>query len=227
MIDVLEFHIAIGGTLGVAALLLGFLAWMFRQERFRKWHIRGPMKMRVTRKAYLTNIIGNGALSMAATTGMIYGFSPWTMTAEATPWWMIVGQGFLVLFVYDFAYYGLHRFMHVKKLFPLVHAVHHRSRFPSALDSLYQSPIELLSGLGLLIVVTAALGPIHWAAFTGVFFIYSTLHIVIHSGMIFPHKAFGLVNYLTMKHHRHHLNKHGHNYASVTPLPDFVFRTAI
>jgi len=227
VLNIFEFHVAIGVTLAVAAALLGVLAWMFQSPRFAEWHIRGPMEMKVSRKAYLTNIIGNGALSMAATIGMIYGFSPWTMTAAQTPIWLIALQGVGVLFVYDFAYYGLHRLMHWKRIFGLVHVVHHRARFPSALDSLYQSPVELLSGLGLLMVVTAVLGPIHWAAFVGIFFFYSTLHIVIHSGMIFPHKAFALVNWLTMKHHRHHLNKHGHNFASVTPLPDIVFRTVV
>ena len=57
--------------------------------------------------------------------------------------------------------------------------------------------------------------------------VYSTLHILIHSGMTFPHPVFGVLNYLTLKHHKHHLNKHGHNYASVTPLPDLLFGTSI
>ena len=45
--------------------------------------------------------------------------------------------------------------------------------------------------------------------------------------MLFPHRAFRLVNLITEKHFKHHYNKHGHNYASVTPLPDLLFGTAI
>lgn len=226
MLNELEFHIAIGVTFAVDAILLGGLAWMFHQPRFAKWHIREVMGMKgVSKKQYLQNIVPNGMLSTVATVGLIYGLSPWTMTTAATAWWWIPLQFFGVLIVYDFAYYFLHRFFHIPAVFSLVHVVHHRARFPNAMDSLYQSPIELFAGLGLLMVVIVALGPIHWTAFVAIFFLYSTLHIVIHSGMMFPHRAFAPINYLTMKHHVHHLKKHGHNYASVTPLPDLVFRT--
>jgi sterol desaturase/sphingolipid hydroxylase (fatty acid hydroxylase superfamily) len=226
MLNELSFHVALGITFAVDALLLGVLGWMFHQERFAKWHIRERMEMKgVSKRQYLLNIVPNSLLSTIATIGLIYGLSPWTMTTEMPAWWVMVVQGFAILFVYDFAYYGLHRFFHARQVFPLVHVVHHRARFPHAIDSLYQSPVELFSGLGLFMAVVLVIGPIHWSVFVTLFFLYSTLHIVIHSGMIFPHRAFAVINDLTMKHHRHHLNKHGHNFASVTPLPDYLFGT--
>ena len=226
MLNELGFHVALGITFAVDALLLGGLAWMFHQPRYAKWHIRERMEMKgVSTKQYLRNIVPNGFLSTVATVGLIYGLSPWTMTTVESPWWWMVLQGFGVLFVYDFAYYFLHRLFHVPAFFPLVHVVHHRARFPHAMDSLYQSPVELFAGLGLFIAVVLLIGPIHWMVFVTLFFLYSTLHIVIHSGMIFPHRAFAVINDLTMKHHRHHLTKHGHNFASVTPLPYYVFGT--
>jgi sterol desaturase/sphingolipid hydroxylase (fatty acid hydroxylase superfamily) len=216
-----------GITFAVDAILIAVLTWIFHTPKYAKWHIREVMEIKgVTKKQYLWNIVPNGALSTVATVGLIYGLSPWTMTTAETSWWMIALEGVGVLLVYDFAYYFLHRSFHIRAVFPLVHVVHHRVRFPNALDSLYQSPIELFSGVGLLMIVTMLVGPIHWMAFVGVFFVYSTLHIVIHSGMLFPHPVFGVINSLTMKHHRHHLNRHGHNYASVTPLPDLLFGTS-
>ena len=232
MLEHMPFNAAIGVTLALDALLLVFLSWAFRSPGFAKFHIRAVMPMRVTRTNYRATVASTGLLSMIATVGLVYGLAPYTITVTSTPWWMITLQAVGVLVVYDFGYYFLHRFLHIRAIMPYVHGIHHRVRFPSALESLYLSPIEMLAGLLLLMAVIAGLGPIHWIAFVVVFFIYSTLHIVIHSGMIFPHELFGvrvfaLANYLTIKHHRHHLNKHGHNFASVTPLPDLIFRTSI
>ncbi len=231
VIDLVPFHVAVGVIYALNGIVILGLAWMFHSPRFHAWHIRAPMPMRVTKAQYYWNILPNLALSTVVTTGAIYGLSPWTLTAEPTAWWMILLQGFGVLVVYDFSYYFLHRLFHVKAFYPLVHLVHHRVRFPRAQDSLYQSPIELIAGVGLLMLVVWVVGPIHWVAFAGLFLIYSTLHIFIHSGMLFPHKLFGrevfwVLNQLTLKHHKHHLNKHGHNFAGVTPIPDLVFGTA-
>ena len=227
MIEHVPFNVSIGVTLALDAALLAFLSWAFRSPRFERFHIRKVMPIRVSAANYRWTVATTGALSMLATVGLIYGLAPWTITEAARPWWRIGLECVGVLAIYDFAYYFLHRLLHAKRLMPLVHGVHHRVRFPSALESLYLSPVEMFLGLALLMAVIALVGPIHWVAFVFVFFVYSTLHIVIHSGMIFPNKAFGVLNYLTLKHYKHHYNKHGHNYASVTPLPDIVFRTSI
>ncbi|MEC7523978.1 MAG: sterol desaturase family protein [Myxococcota bacterium] len=228
MMDNLWFHVAIGITLFVDAVLLVFLSWAYRSPRFAKYHIRKPMEMRVSKSNYRWTVGVIGLLSSSSTVVLIYGLAPLTISeTTTTPWWLIALQFFGVLFVYDFAYYFMHRTMHHRKLMPLVHEIHHRVRVPSALESLYLSPVEMLAGLLLLMAVTWALGPVHWIAFVAVFFLYSTLHIVIHSGMTFPHPVFRVMNHLTMKHHKHHLNKHGHNFASVTPLPDIVFGTSV
>lgn len=227
LLDHVPFHVAIGVTLLLDAVLLAGLSWAYRSPRFAQYLLRAPMKMKVSQANYRWTVATTGLLSSLATVALVYGLAPWTMSTAPTAWWVPVLQGLGILFVYDFAYYFMHRLLHVRALMPLVHEVHHRVRFPSALESLYLSPIEMLAGLGLLMAVTALVGPIHWTAFAVVFFVYSTLHIIIHSGMRFPYPGFGVINYLTLKHHKHHLNKHGHNYASVTPLPDIVFRTSI
>ncbi len=227
LLDHVPFHVAIGVTLALDAILMGWLSWAYRSPRFAAYLLREPLPMKVSPANYRWTVGTTGALSTLSTIGLVYGLAPFTVSTAPIPIWQSVLQFAGVLLVYDFAYYFMHRFMHIKALMPFVHAVHHRVRFPSAAESLYLSPIEMLAGLGLLMAVTALIGPIHWTAFAALFFVYSTLHIVIHSGMAFPHRAFGVINYLTLKHHKHHLNKHGHNYASVTPLPDLLFRTSI
>jgi sterol desaturase/sphingolipid hydroxylase (fatty acid hydroxylase superfamily) len=62
-------------------------------------------------------------------------------------------------------------------------------------------------------------------AFAAAFFVYSTLNILIHSGLEFPHWLLSPINALTRKHHKHHSGQFGRNYASLTPLPDLLFGT--
>lgn len=131
-----------------------------------------------------------------------------------------------VLMVYDFTYYFFHRTLHHRKLFQLVHGVHHRARNPSALESLYQHPLELLGGLTLLFLSTFAIGPVSKLSFLIVFFIYSSLNVFIHSGLLFKSKALVVVDELTRRHHVHHLVDINKNFASITPLPDLIFGTA-
>ena len=229
MLNVLPFHVMVAVTLTVDALLLGFLIWAFHSKVLGKYRIREPLPVKVSARAFWTNVSSNGVLSIVATLGLIYGLADVLLTAVPTPAWVVLLQAIGVLVVYDFAYYFMHRFFHIKRVMRLVHGVHHRARYPSALESLYQSPVELLSGLSLLMAstwVVGLAGPVHYAAFGAVFFLYSTLNIVIHSGLIIPHPAFWLVNLLTKKHYEHHAGEFARNYASLTPIPDMIFGTA-
>lgn len=228
MLAVPAFHVIVAVTLLVDALLLGFLIWAFHSKTLGKYRMREIMRVKVSRRRFWITVSGNGIFSMALTVAMIYGLADVLLHAGEAPVWLMLVQGVAILVIYDFTYYGLHRVMHIKSVMRLVHGVHHRARYPSALESLYLSPIELFLGLALLMAstyVVSLFGPVHYLAFGAVFFVYSTLNIVIHSGMIFPHPVFYVVNLLTTKHHEHHFGDFGRNYASITPLPDFLFGT--
>jgi sterol desaturase/sphingolipid hydroxylase (fatty acid hydroxylase superfamily) len=228
MLAVPAFHAIVAITLTVDALLLGFLIWAFHSKTLGKYRMREITKVKVSPRRFWITVIGNGIFSMVLTVAMIYGLADVVLHAGSAPVWLMVAQGVAILVVYDFTYYGLHRLMHVKPVMRLVHGVHHRARYPSALESLYLSPIELFLGLAFLMgstYVVSLFGPVHYLAFGAAFFVYSTLNIVIHSGMIFPHRAFFVVNLLTKKHHEHHFGDFGRNYASISPLPDLLFGT--
>jgi sterol desaturase/sphingolipid hydroxylase (fatty acid hydroxylase superfamily) len=229
MLEVTAFHVIIGITLTVDALLLAFLIWGFHSKALGKYRIREPWPVKVSPRAFWLNVGSNGVLSSGMAIGMIYGLADLLLHAGPAPIWAIALQAVAILAVYDFTYYFMHRAFHIKKVMRLVHGVHHRARYPSALESLYLSPIELFCGLALLMASTFAVslfGPVHYAAFGAAFFVYSTLNIVIHSGMIFPHRAFWVINLLTKKHYEHHAGEFARNYASISPLPDMIFGTA-
>jgi sterol desaturase/sphingolipid hydroxylase (fatty acid hydroxylase superfamily) len=220
------FYLLILATLSFDFVLLALLVWGFHSPRLRQRRIATVhVPMKVPRRAQLQNMALIGTLSLGATVGLIYGLAPWLLSLSSVPAWHVAAEALAVLLVYDFAYYFMHRAMHHKKLMRWVHGVHHRARSPTALESLYQHPVELLSGLLLLMASTWAVGPVHPYAFAAAFFVYSTFNILVHSGLEFPGAVFAPLNTLMRKHHTHH-QRFDKNYASLTPLPDLFFRTA-
>lgn len=224
-----EFYVLVVATLASNTLLLAFLAWAYRSERFRSRRIELGAPMKVSNAARLKNMATSAVLSLAVVIGCTYFLFEALFTSTPTAWWVIALQAAGILVVYDWTYYALHRGMHHKKLMRWVHGVHHRARNPSALESFYLHPLELLAGLGLLVAstwVSSLWAPVHVYAFAAAFFVYSTLNIVIHSGLDFGHPLLWPIDALTRKHHVHHRNDFSKNYASLTPLPDMFFGTA-
>ena len=222
----LEFYILVFATLGFDALLLVFLVWAFHAKRYRGRRIEPNWTMKVPRAARMRNVVTSSVLSLAAVLGSTYGLYGLLVHDRPTPLWQGALQVVGILVIYDFVYYFMHRAMHHKKLMRFVHGVHHRARNPSALESFYLHPIELLAGLFLLIGSTLVVGPVHVHAFVVAFFVYSTLNILIHSGVVFGGPLLGPIDFLTRKHHVHHWNDFSKNYSSLTPLPDLLFGSA-
>lgn len=115
--------------------------------------------------------------------------------------------GFIVL--YDTYYYWLHRFMHLRWVFPYVHRVHHLSHTPSPWAILAFNPIE--SALEFMIYPLAIfLFPLHPVSVL-IFIIYNAaVNALGHTGHEFMPRAAGTHPFfkwgLTITHHEmHHL----------------------
>jgi sterol desaturase/sphingolipid hydroxylase (fatty acid hydroxylase superfamily) len=222
----LEFYAIVAAIFAFDALLLVLLAWMHHAARFAPLRLSTTVRMKVTTASRIKNIVASSTISLAAVLGTTFlGFDALFHHAPVSAWTILL-EAAAILLIYDFAYYGLHRGMHHKKVMRLVHGVHHRAKNPSALESFYLHPAELLAGLFLLFAATFVVGPVHIYTFALVFFVYSTLNIVIHSGMAFGRRWLAPIDALTRKHQVHHMTDFGKNFASLTPLPDLVFKTA-
>lgn len=220
------FYAIVGAVMVLDLLVLGFLVWAFNAPRFRGARLSLEPTMKVSAAARIRNILTSSTLSLLIVLGLTWLLYDRLLHEEATPWWTMALQAVGILVVYDFTYYALHRGMHHKKVMRWVHGVHHRVRNPSAVESFYLHPAELLAGLLLLVASTWIVGPVHIYAFGAAFLVYSTLMLTIHSGMVFGHPLLKPIDYLTRKHHVHHNQDFGKNYASVTPLPDLLFGTS-
>jgi sterol desaturase/sphingolipid hydroxylase (fatty acid hydroxylase superfamily) len=176
--------------------------------------------------AMTRSAIVNGAISSALFFAITIGLYDHLFFAHPTSigWEIAKGVGIIVL--YDFLYYGMHRFLfHETKLLRRVHSVHHQGQYPTALDALFLHPVETILGVGLILSCTWVFGPIHAYTFAVIFFFYTHLNILIHCGLDFRIFPLNVLGFLARKHDRHHDNMRAGNYASITPLPDLIFGT--
>ncbi len=224
-----ELYLLITLTLAFDGLLVGVLTWAYRSPRFAEYRIRATGEMQIPWKYRLRTMGITAVVSLAAVLGTTYFVFDAVMHEAASAWWMVALQAAAILLVYDFIYYFAHRVMHLKRVLRLVHGVHHRSRNPSALESFYLHPVETLTGLALLFVATFLIslsGAVHIYAFAAAFLVYSTLNILVHSGLDTRIKLLYPIDFLARKHHVHHMDDPGKNFSSLTPLPDLLFGTS-
>lgn len=159
---------------------------------------------------------------------------PFTLTLETQPWWSMLLDILVVLMVYDFFYYLMHRFLFHDSRFlggPLtwVHAVHHRQHNPCRMDSSFIHPIEVGMGLGLFVATVAGLslvmGKFHVLTLVITWLAFSQINLHNHTLWENDRFPFKYLNYLSHMHHNHHARFTGGNFATITLLFDWMFGT--
>lgn len=205
-------------------LMLWGLTWAATSERFKQYRLRtpGPKQPLPPRKHLNTTL--NNLLALLIFIAFLVNFGDshlyvgWPGTAH------FLGETLGVLLLYDFVYYFYHRGMHHPKIMRHVHGVHHFVRFPLADESIYLHPAEQIGAICILLGSMMLLGPISTTSFLMIFFIYSTVNIIVHCNLIIPHPAFRLFNFWVEKHDVHH-KRVKNNYSSIFPFWDFAFGT--
>jgi sterol desaturase/sphingolipid hydroxylase (fatty acid hydroxylase superfamily) len=159
-----------------------------------------------------------------------FGYAPLFVTLSPQPWWRAPLDIFVILMVYDFFYYLMHRFLfHGQGYFRRVHAVHHQARDPSYIDAHYVHPLETFMGLNLFLLMIPALalvvGPLHVISVAVCYVIYVQINQVNHCKIEIPYSPFRTLTWISAKHAVHHENMHMGNYATITLLYDKLFGT--
>lgn len=159
---------------------------------------------------------------------------PFCLTAEPQPWWRLPRDVVVVLMVYDFFYYLMHRFLfHNNGVLggPLVwvHAVHHQQHNPCRNDSSYIHPIEVACGLGLYVAcifgLSRILGEFSVATLVITWVAFSQINLHNHDLWESDRFPFRFLNYASAMHHNHHARFTGGNYATISLLYDWMFGT--
>jgi sterol desaturase/sphingolipid hydroxylase (fatty acid hydroxylase superfamily) len=183
---------------------------------------------RIEAMARLRYFAVNSVVSIGLLFGVTMLFRSRMFLSEPVGLLRTLGEAVAILALYDFGYYLLHRFVfHAWSVGRRIHAVHHAIRTPYAKDSLYLHPAETAAGLGLFLGCTALIGPVGMSSFGLAFSAYSVLNVFVHSGIDLRSFPFRTVTALVRHHDIHHDSMKSGYYASLTPLWDLVFGTAL
>ncbi len=94
----------------------------------------------------------------------------------------------LMIVVHDTYFYWTHRLMHERKIFPLVHKVHHLSTNPSPWAAMAFHPLEAIIEALVIVVITFAF-PVHPLAI-GLFLLFMIYNVYGHLGYELYPKGF-------------------------------------
>lgn len=217
------FYIWIG-ILAFDGILMYFLVWAANYPPLNQYRIRTPKNYQIPRARKWTNTSLNNLFSLLIFISFFYFLGDHYLVPGWPGATTLFGESLGVLLLYDFMYYFFHRGMHHPKVLKYVHKTHHYVRFPTASESIFLHPAETAGGLGLLILAIVIIGPISAASFLVIFFVHSTVNIIVHGNIVIPHPAFRLFNFWAEKHDVHHA-KLNYNYASIFPFWDQAFGT--
>lgn len=189
---------------------------------------------KMERPAYAQNQAWNRKWAGLYLVVIFAGILPFCLTTEAQPWWNVLSDIVIVLMVYDFFYYLMHRFLfHDSKFLggPLmwVHAVHHRQHNPCRMDSSYIHPIEVAMGLGLFVMtiflLSFPMGNFHVVTLVVTWVAFSQINLHNHTLWEADRFPFKYLSFLSKMHHNHHARFTGGNFATITLLYDWLFGT--
>lgn len=198
------------------AAFMGALQWA--HLRFDAWRIAPGDGHRQSNR--YTNVLANGTVALGVyLVGIVVFGTHLVDPSRPSRWWAPV----VVLLLYDFGYYWLHRGLHLPRLMRRIHWVHHRNLHPTAIDSLYLHPFETVAGLVVLLASVAIVGPMGLAAFVAVSLLHTLVNLLHHANLQLPFRLAWLPNHFAERHDTHH--SRGGNYGVITPLWDWLFGT--
>ncbi|MEZ4370978.1 MAG: sterol desaturase family protein [Polyangiaceae bacterium] len=224
----MSVFVLMGIVMGISGLVMSFgvLGYKWFPSRMK---IHEKENSVAQREGLMLSVVFNSTLSTAMLWGWVYLLEDTLLYKTPAPIWRIALEAVAVLLFYDFFYYFLHRYpFHEWKALKKVHAIHHRGKYPTALDSLYLHPVEAILGVvvfNLSVLAFALIGGISVWSYAIVFLLYTQLNIIVHWGIKLKTFPLNLITYMSVKHDRHHKSMREGNYASITPLPDLLFGT--
>ena len=229
-----------GMALIVMVVALGkFGRWLvFKVPAFRgvREQNRALDKERLGRDKYPPMIKRSIRAGMWTNLAFFFVMAPLVVSFEPRPLWRGLFDIVLILMVYDFFYYLTHRFLFhaahdsrfaVLRFFRRVHAVHHQARDPSHIDAFYVHPVETTIGQLLfhftVLGLGLAVGGFHVVSVAIASLVYIQLNTFNHVKFELP--GYKVLNWISFKHHVHHIDMQKGNYATITLLYDKLFGT--
>ena len=215
-------------ALGYTASWLTFvlLTRAFHSEAMKDRIISADPQRAVNSATLHRSVKLNSFVSVGFMLGCSLAFSEFLIYSGQVALWRIPAEVVMVIIIYDFGYYAIHRFpFHEWRMLRKVHAVHHKTRHPRAVDSLLLHPAETCIGLGAFLASVALVGGVHVYSFAVLFIGYTTLNVINHAGLNFQRFPLRTIGMLAVRHDKHHHTMRSGNYAFLTAIPDTLFGT--
>lgn len=156
------------------------------------------------------------------------GFTQIYTDVDRYGWLYLIGSVLLMIFLHDAYFYWTHRFMHLPKIFRIVHKIHHHSSNPTPWAAFSFHPMEALISAGIIPVIVFLIPSHPYAIFT--FLTYMTLvNVLGHLGYeTFPTRfrnhSIGKLQNNSTNHNIHHLRSK-YNYGLYFTFWDRIMRT--
>ncbi len=215
----LSLAISIAAMIAIVAarylVTSGAFAWLTRRRLPDLHRVQAANIPREIRWSLLSAVIYGAPAGLVAWGWQERGWTKIYTDAAAYPGWWLPLSVLAYLMLHDSWFYWTHRLMHRPALFRRAHAVHHRSRPPSAWAAMSFHPLEAVTG-AVVIPALVLLIPIHVAALLVVLGVMTVMGVTNHMGWeMFPS---ALVRgpagrwLITASHHDQHHRHYGSNY---------------
>lgn len=202
----------------LVAFPLFYFIWIYREKKFKPRRIQPKRK---TSALGLRREVRNSIQSLVIFT-VIDALVYWAQLEGHTKiythvsdygWGYLLLSAVIMIFFHDAYFYFVHRLMHLPKIYPLVHKVHHESVDPSPLATFSFHPLEAIMEASVY-VVFAFLLPVHLIALWIWQVVQIVLSVIAHLGYEFYPAGFTrhwLFKYKTPSthHNMHHARMHG------------------
>ncbi len=210
--DMLVVYMLIALLLTGAAV--GSCQWAY--YRYPGYRIGASNGARIARRWF--NIAANLAIVAGMFTLAMTVFGDFLIRAGPSYWY----EPLVFLLVFDFAYYCLHRTLHLPVLMRLLHGVHHRIHHPTAAESLYSHPVDTVIAFTLLFACMALVGPLGMTSFVVSSLLYMVIFGLGHANLRMPFRGMAPLNHWARRHDAHHAQRNV-NFGSITPVWDWLF----
>ena len=194
-----------------------FFAWLYKlilewltgstRNRFRE---KRKQILKEIRWAFLSTLV---FVALACASWWLYqrGFTLVYEEVDRYPIWYLIISPALLLVLYETYYYWLHRWMHLPKVFRIVHRVHHESRQPTVFTSFAFHPFEAFLQLAFFPIIILLI-PFHYVTLFICFTIMSVSAVINHSGVEIYRSRILLDHIISSTHHDKHHTYFSHNF---------------
>ena len=218
------------GVIGVAICSVVFVSlwtWAAGSERYRKYRIREPVRDPLAKVSKFKQVSNAVVFDIALCCAYLVLAYDWLVQDGSVGLLTMFGQILAILLIYDFMFYWVHRLFHHPFLMRHVHGVHHKVRFPKAVDDFYIHPVDSFWVITLFFSSIAIVGPLSTTSMIVTLFVWVFINNSLHSGLNFPHPLFTLTNYWARRHEVHHGLNVSANFGSIFPFWDMMFGTHV